>query len=465
MKGTRLPGLRRFWGEYRQVKSGLIGIGLLVVFILIVLLEPVLMPYNQANNRWRDINYWQDSPRYALPVWVNWFTSNDYPRSEILPEAKREEIATGAIRIVTIETPYEFKVGHPPSDMYYKLALTGRASLAFEITRPDGQKVELRRSTAVDGAQVLRLSVVETLQDRIYAMGAKLENPEVAKSRNPRMIDPMGVLFGQGKEGIFTRPVALEGTYMMKIQVALATPTSTLDKAEFVVLGGVSGLLGTDGDRRDLWCGFIAGTKWALLIGLLTSLVSVVVGVVYGVAAGYFGGWIDALMNRIFEVVLSIPLLPILIVMSAVFNPSIWIIIAMMCIFFWVGPVKTVRSMALQIKEHSYIEAAKALGASHRRILFRHMIPQLIPYAFASMALAVPGAIVFEASISLIGLGDPTIVSWGQVLRDAFSSGAVLQGIWWWIVPPGLAIALMGMTFAFIGFAMDTILNPKLKTR
>jgi peptide/nickel transport system permease protein len=136
-----------------------------------------------------------------------------------------------------------------------------------------------------------------------------------------------------------------------------------------------------------------------------------------------------------------------------------------MCIFFWVGPVKTVRSMALQIKEHSYIEAAKALGASHRRILFRHMVPQLIPYSFASMALSVPGAILFEATISLIGLGDPTIVSWGQVLRDAFASGAVLQGVWWWIVPPGVAIALMGMTFAFIGFAMDTILNPKLKTR
>ncbi|MCX6098837.1 MAG: ABC transporter permease [Candidatus Bipolaricaulota bacterium] len=465
MKGARLSGLRRFWDEYRQVKSGLIGIGLLVVFILIVLLEPVALPYREANQRWRDINYWQDSPRLALPVWVNWFTSKDYPRSTVISEPKREEVATGTLRVITMEVPYEFTSGHPPSDLYYKLYLTGRASIAFEFIRPDGEKVELRRSTAVDGAQILRLSAIETLQERAYAMGAKYEDPNVAKSRNPRMIDTMGVLFGQAAKGIFTKPAILDGTYRMKIQVALVNEQSQLNKAEFVVLGGVSGILGTDGSRRDLWCGFIGGTKWALLIGLLTSLISVVVGVVYGVAAGYFGGWIDALMNRIFEVVLSIPLLPILIVMSAVFNPSIWIIIAMMCVFFWVGPVKTVRSMALQIKEHSYIEAAKALGASHRRILFRHMVPQLIPYSFASMALAVPGAILFEASISLIGLGDPTIVSWGQVLRDAFSSGAVLQGIWWWIIPPGVAIALMGMTFAFIGFAMDTILNPKLKTR
>ncbi|MEI6171783.1 MAG: ABC transporter permease, partial [bacterium] len=131
MKGARWTGLRRFWDEYRQVKSGLIGIGLLVVFILIVLLEPVLMPYNEANARWRDINYWQDSPRLALPVWVNWFTSKDYPRSTVISEPKREEVATGTLRVITMEVPYEFTSGHPPSDLYYKLYLTGRASIAF----------------------------------------------------------------------------------------------------------------------------------------------------------------------------------------------------------------------------------------------------------------------------------------------------------------------------------------------
>ena len=241
--------------------------------------------------------------------------------------------------------------------------------------------------------------------------------------------------------------------------------TANLDSARVVVAGGVSGILGTDGQKRDLWSGLVAGTKWALIIGLLTSIISVVLGVVYGVASGYFGGWIDSLMNRIYEIFVSIPLLPILIVLSAVFKPSIWIMIIMMCIFFWVGPVKTVRSIALQLKENAYIEAAHGLGASHRRILFKHMIPQLVPYAFASMALAVPGAITYEASISLIGLGDATVVTWGQILFDAYSSGAVLQGIWWWIVPPGLAIALMGKTYAFNGYAMHTILNPKLRTR
>jgi len=121
--------------------------------------------------------------------------------------------------------------------------------------------------------------------------------------------------------------------------------------------------------------------------------------------------------------------------------------------------------MALQIKEETYVEAAKALGASHARIIFKHMVPILIPYSFASMALNVPSAILYEASVSLLGLGDATIVTWGQILHDAMNGGAVTNGLWWWVVPPGIAIALIGMTFAFIGFAMDTILNPKLRTR
>jgi peptide/nickel transport system permease protein len=170
-------------------------------------------------------------------------------------------------------------------------------------------------------------------------------------------------------------------------------------------------------------------------------------------------------MQRIFEIFISVPMLPVLIVMSAVFKPNIWMIIAIMCIFYWVGPVKTVRSMGLQIKEETYIEASRALGASNTRIIFKHMVPLLIPYAFASMALNVPGAIVVEATISLLGLGDATIVTWGQILQAANSGGAMLSGMWWWVVPPGLAIAFMGMTFAFVGFAMDKILNPKLKTR
>jgi len=246
-----------------------------------------------------------------------------------------------------------------------------------------------------------------------------------------------------------------------RIEREMVKPTSIF----FTFSGGVSGWLGTDSSKRDVWSGIVAGVKWALLIGLLTAFTAVSIGVIYGVMSAYLGGWKDSLMQRIFELFLGVPLLPVLIVMSAIFKPSIWILITMMSCFYWVGPVKTVRSMGLQIKEETYIEAARAFGASSNRIIFKHMVPLLIPYAFASMALYVPRAIVVEATISLLGLGDSTIVTWGQILRDALTGGAVLNGLWWWVIPPGLFIALMGMTFAFIGFAMDKILHPKLRTR
>jgi len=191
----------------------------------------------------------------------------------------------------------------------------------------------------------------------------------------------------------------------------------------------------------------------------------VLLGVLYGIISAYFGGAIDSAMNFVYELFVSMPVLPILIVISAVFKPSIWFIIAALVVFSWTGPVKTVRSMAMQIKEETYIEAARALGAGKWRIIFKHMLPLLIPYSFASMALSVPGAILYEASVSLLGLGDATITTWGQILHDALSSGAVLNGLWWWVVPPGFSIAIMGMSFAFIGSAMDKILHPKLRTR
>ncbi|MCP4710926.1 MAG: ABC transporter permease [Planctomycetes bacterium] len=281
----------------------------------------------------------------------------------------------------------------------------------------------------------------------------------------PMCGSPTKVIFARAAEGISRYPEALPGDYTIQVEMLLPKKGDSVEDIYFSLPGSVSGLLGTDNSRRDLWSGIIAGVKWALLIGLLTAVVAVSVGVIYGVMSAYWGGWVDSLMQRIFEVFISIPLLPLLIVMSAVFKPSLWTMIIMMSCFFWVGPVKTVRSIALQIKEETYIEASRAFGASSFRIIFKHMVPLLVPYAFASMALYVPRAIVFESTISVLGLGDATVVTWGQILRDALIGGAVLNNQWWWVIPPGLAIALMGMTFAFIGFAMDKILHPKLRTR
>ena len=230
-----------------------------------------------------------------------------------------------------------------------------------------------------------------------------------------------------------------------------------------VVTGSCYGVLGTDDKGRDLWQGILYGVRWALIIGVLTSLLSVLLGAVYGVLSGYYGGLRDEIMLRIAQIIYSLPVLPLLILLSYVIRPSIWTLILILVAFSWPGVAFVTRSMALQIKESVYVEAAKALGASDRRITLLYVFPQILPYLFASIALSVPGAILAEAGLSFLGLGDPYTLTWGKILYEAQGASAVINGLWWWVVPPGLAIALVGMTFVFIGNAIDAILNPKLK--
>ena len=132
-------------------------------------------------------------------------------------------------------------------------------------------------------------------------------------------------------------------------------------------------------------------------------------------------------------------------------------------IFGWVGIAKVARSMSLQIKTRGYVEAATMMGQRDSKMILKHILPQLLPYAFASVAISVPAAITTEAGLSFLGLGDPSFPTWGQILHDANTFGATARGLWWWIVPPGIMIAITGLAFVFIGNALDSIINPKLK--
>lgn len=458
--------LLKFWKQFREVKSGLVGLCLFVVFLILVVIEPWITAFPEAGRRWRDISYWEDNPASAEPVWVNWFTSAKKPLSALLTDPVEAEGKSGTMTIKMVTFDYAFnRYGSAPSDLIFRCPMGGSVTFVVDFLRPDGKAVQLSKKTiTASGSSEARIDLEMDGKEAAYRFASK-EDPKGVATTHKATVKTMDILFAEGGAGMLTDRKPLDGTYQVKVTALLPSPNDWTETPRLLVAGRVFGVLGTDDAKRDLWSGIVAGAKYALIIGLLTSLISISVGVVYGVVCAYFGGWVDSVLQRIFEVFLNVPLLPLLIVMSAIFKPSLWFLIFIMSVFFWVGPVKTVRSMALQIKEETYIEAARGLGASHRRLIFRHMVPQLIPYAFASMALSVPGAIVFESSISLIGLGDATVVTWGQILHDASTGGAVLAGLWWWVVPPGVAIAVMGMTFAFIGFAMDTILNPKLKTR
>ena len=231
-----------------------------------------------------------------------------------------------------------------------------------------------------------------------------------------------------------------------------------------LILGGkVFGIMGTDELRRDIMVGLLWGTPLALFIGIAVAVGSVMMGLVYGVYAGFKGKKTDEGMMRFNDVIYALPALPFLIILAVTISNSIFLIIGFLMIFSWVGIAKVSRSMTLQIKTKQYVEASKIMGQKNSRIIFKHIIPQLLPYTFASIAISVPAAITTEAGLSFLGLGDPTFPTWGQILHDANTFGAAARGLWWWIVPPGLMIAITGLAFVFIGNALDTIINPKLK--
>ncbi len=461
-----LDSSREFWQEFRQVRYGILGMLLLLLFIFIIILEPFIIPFPEAGRRWNDISYWRDNPKNAAPVWINWFSVQKSAVHEFITEPALEVTETPQFQVIEGQFIYNYNYDLPPSELTFKALSKGSVILEVEMERPDGEVIRLlKKNLSSQNEMEVNIPFGNEAASRTLSFGRLYETKENAGQVSRHMVKPLNILFARAEEGILISPKSLKGDYKINVKAAVMGENAYLKEQELIVSGRISGFLGTDNSKRDIWSGIVVGTKWAIFIGLLTAFVSVTIGVIYGVTSAYFGGWVDSLLSRIHEIFLSIPMLPVLIVLSALYKPSIWNLIFIMCAFYWTGPVRTVRSMGMQIKEETYIEAAHALNASNSRIIFKHMIPQLIPYAFASMALSVPGAIVAEASISLLGLGDASIVTWGQILHSAMNNSAVLKGLWWWVVPPGLTIALLGMTFAFLGFSMDKILNPKLKTR
>jgi len=247
--------------------------------------------------------------------------------------------------------------------------------------------------------------------------------------------------------------------------------TIYLDDLNVRIYGEAYGLLGTDYMRRDIFAQFLYGARISLLVGLLAALLSVGIGLVVGIVAGYVGRAVDEVLMRFTDMLLVLPMLPLLIVLIAVPIPFLdrilpsltGKIILVISILTWMGFARQVRSMTLSLKERPFIEAAKAVGASRFHIITRHILPNVMSLVYVSLALSVPTAITLEAAISWLGLYDPKVISWGRMLYDA----QINEGIdrLWWIIPPGISIALVSVSFILLGYALDEILNPKLRRR
>ncbi|MEA2376348.1 MAG: peptide/nickel transport system permease protein [Thermoleophilaceae bacterium] len=231
------------------------------------------------------------------------------------------------------------------------------------------------------------------------------------------------------------------------------------------VLGGISAdhWLGTTENGEDVFSQLLVGARVSIVVGFAAAAISALLGATVGLIGGYFGGWTDRILDAFENWFLVIPTLPLMIVLARLLEPSLTVLIAVIGLTSWAGTGRIVRAQVLTLRERAFVERARALGAGDGYIIRTHILPNTLPLIFANTVLIVAVAILSEAALAFLGLGDPTRVSWGTMLENAFSAGAPSAGAWWYIVPPGLCITLLVLSVSILGYLFEEYVNPRLR--
>ena len=266
------------------------------------------------------------------------------------------------------------------------------------------------------------------------------------------------------------RPAAVVGGVVLLAFVLLALFAPLLmphgvDEQVGPVFGPPSGAhpLGLDDGGYDVLSLLLQGGRISMVVGFTATLVAIVLGGGIGILSGYFGGTTDNVLMRVTDYFLVIPDVPLMIIIAAVWGPSLSHIILVIGLLLWTGTARIIRSQVKSIRERVYVRRARSLGASHTRIIVRHVLPQVAPMLVANTVLTIAVAIFDETALAFLGLSDPTTVTWGTMIEHAFDRTAVSSGAWWAIVPPGLAVAMVIMTCYLVGQTIEDAVNPRLR--
>jgi len=443
--------------EFLKSKMGIAGITILAILVATSIITIIAIPL-ETFQEWNNPENWISYPKVATPIWVNFFMTEKIPEHMILESPNIETNSQGAISLASHQFGLIFEYNDFPNDFIYEFSAEYQDSplLQMSVIRPDGIKLELLSTS-------LPFSSSKTIHsERIFSTDSAIKKNLSLQSKiftfDLNELSSEDIVFSKTKTN-----ESLKGKYIFLIDMYSVNSQAQIIESKLIIGGKAFGLMGTDELRRDLAIGLLWGTPLALFIGLVVAFASVTMGLLYGVYAGFKGKKTDETMMRFNDVIYALPVLPFLIILSVTISNSIFVMVGFLMIFGWVGIAKVARSMSLQIKTRGYVDAASMMGQKDSKIILKHILPQLLPYAFASIAISVPAAITTEAGISFLGLGDPSFPTWGQILYDANTFGAAARGLWWWIIPPGVMIAITGLAFVFIGNALDVIVNPKLK--
>ncbi|MBC7877335.1 MAG: ABC transporter permease [Anaerolineales bacterium] len=424
--------------------------GLVSVFLLFALAAyaMIAIPYSQALLLWRGgEDVWYQNPKFAAPSWFNYFAKVKQPVSFVMDETsagaeKVVEVGEQNTSRINITYTFDFSYDAFPQEILLYFDANYKEKQPFVSIywlTPDERKIRIS-DFGVDSRQTFRISQDEKLVRRLSGL------------------EPMQGLF-VGEDG----KTPLKGIYKLVIEGITFEEGSDIN-AEFVFHGTVYGLFGTDHQRRDLVVPMLWGAPVALAFGLIASLGTSVLTMIIAALGAWYGGWVDALIQRITEVNLVLPFFSILIMVGTFYSRSTWVILGTTVLLsIFTGGIKVYRSIFMQVKESTYIEAARAYGTSASRIIFVYMIPRMIPLLIPGVVSSVPAFVFLEATLAVLGLGDPVLPTWGRLINDAFTNGALYKGLYYWIMAPSILLMLSGLGFAMLGFALDRVFNPKLR--
>ncbi len=452
-----------FFQELRHYPSAVFGLVVIVILFAGSVYAVTAMPYDQVG---RDYNLSGrtgrvDKPRRAAPAWTNWFNRTPYLSTIILDDqsqgtsVSKQTLENGWIEKTTTFT-FDYPYQEIPSEIYLYFDPTYSVKVPFvslQWTFPDGRTLALKPTTVGASTSYDFESAINVVQLLNANPAWKSWFVQTGNYQTPAF----NLLFQQ--PGL-SQPAPQHGRYQVAVKSLLFEPDSDV-RSQLVLLGQVYGPAGTDFSRRDLVVPLFWGMPFALLIGLLGSLITTVVALLLPAIGVWFGGWMDHLVQRLSEVNMVLPGLSIAVLTNVLFGINIWIILTIVIVINALGsPIKTLRSALLQAKEAPYIETARAYGAGDFRIITRYLVPRILPVLIPQLVIQVPSFIFWEATLGFFNI-QSTYPSWGHIIYDGLSQGAI-YGSPFWVLEPISLLLLTSLAFAMLGSALERILNPRM---
>lgn len=445
--------LRKLGGVGREVLHYPTAVvGLLIIALMLATTANTLLtlPQDVAVSQWRATTEIPELPRNARPAWLNFFAREKQPVTIISKsqdgDAVKQVAQLGSLTEVTITHTVDYQYDLFPPDLIVSFQ-TGFASKAPHVfmqwITPDGREI--------------RLGQLSPRNNEVYQI-----------NNDSRVMRRLGGL--PPHQGLFANPdqeelTVLKGEYQLVVDGVLFEEDAQLD-SQLIVYGQLYGLAGTDSRRRDLAIPLLWGMPIALYFGFLAAGATTLLTLIIAGFGAWYGGWLDGLIQRLTEINLVLPLIPILAMATLLFTLRIWEVLGVAVLLSIFGSnIKTYRAIFLQARQAPYIEAAQAYGTGNARIILYYLVPRLLPVVIPQLVLLVPYYVFLEATVAFLGLGDPFLPTWGKLINEAHASNALLNGQYYWILQPAFLLLVTSFAFAMVGYALERIFDPRLQQR